>query len=226
MRVKHRILLGTAVLFTAFAAWAILSLRNDDSTLSVVAAVAMDVKQRMCWPSDSSAVCVLKAMAKHERMGRSDDAVSLGVAWAEKHPDDFTSGWIYQDISALYLRRARTDSGRAEEYLKQAVFYRDKALPLSSDSPYPLQSLLAISESVGDLSMAQRCVQYGNSIKLLDRMNLLANEQKDRLARQFKPDLAERKKIEGLLEWIDAGTRRVSGKLSASGCQDKHRSSG
>jgi hypothetical protein len=57
-------------------------------------------------------------------------------------------------------------------------------------------------------------------------MNLLANEDKDHLARQFKPDLAERKKVECLLEWIDARSKRLSGKLSASGCQEKHRSPG
>jgi hypothetical protein len=118
------------------------------------------------------------------------------------------------------------DRVRAEEYLEQAVFYRDKALQTKfvSDSPYPLQSLAAISESVGDLSTRQRCVQYGNSIKLLDRMNLLANAERDRLARQFKPDLAQRKKIEGLLEWIDTGVKRVGAKVTASGCQEADRS--
>ena len=44
-------------------------------------------------------------------------------------------------------------------------------------------------------------------------MKLFANEESDRLARQFKPDLDERKKVGRLLEWIDAGIKRVSGKL-------------
>jgi hypothetical protein len=223
MRAKRSILLGATVFFTAFVVWVVLSLRNDDSILRVVARY---VNETMCWPADSNTACVLKTMAKYEKKGRYDDAVSTGVAWAEKYPDSFTSGWIYQDISALYLRRARMDSGRAEEYVKQALFFRDKALLSASDSEYSLQRLVAISESAGDLSAAQRCVQYGNSIKLLERMKRLANEDKDHLARQLKPDLAERKKTECLLEWIDAGTKRVSGKLSASGCQEKHRSLG
>jgi len=214
------ILLAVAASFTAFVVWIVVSLQNDDSTLMVMTRY---VKRATCWPADSSAICVLKAMAKYEKNGRYDDAVSAGVAWTKKYPDGFTSGWIYEDISELYLRRARADSGRAEEYLKQAVFYRDKALPshLDSDSPYSLNTLVVISESIGDLSTAQRCVQYRNSIKLLDRMKLLANEEQHRLARQFKPDLDERQKLNNLQECIDVVAKRVGGKLSASGCQEQ-----
>ncbi len=225
MRAKRWILVGATVFFTAFVAWVVVSLRNDDSALMVVARY---VKEETCWPADSSAVCVLKTMAKYEKNGRYDDAVSAGVALAQKHPDSFTSGWIYEDISELYLRRARMDSGRAEEYLKQAVFYRDKALPshLDSDSPYSLNTLVLLSESIGDLSTSQRCIQYRNSIKLLDRMKLLANEEEHRLARQFKSNLDERQKLDNLLECIDVVTKRVRAKLSASGCQEQHRSPG
>jgi hypothetical protein len=219
MPTKPWILVGTAVFFTAFVVWIVLSLRHDDSSLSVVARA---VKQTMCWPADSSAVCVLKTMAKYEKKGRYDEAVSTGVAWADKYPDSLTSSWIYEDVSALYVKKASIDSGHIEEHLKQAVFYRDKALQSPSDSVYSLQRILAISESVGDLSPAQRCAQYGNSIKLLNRLNLLANEDRDRLARQLKPDLAERQKIDHLLEWIDAGTKRLGAKSSASGCQETH----
>lgn len=219
MTPKRWLLLGTVVVFVAFCLWGILLLRNDDSTVSVLTRY---VKETMCWSAESSTVCAIKAMAKYEKKGRYDEAISIGLASADKHPDSFTSGWIYEDISALYLRKARTDSGRTEEYLSQAALYRDKALRSLSDSPYSLQQLVAISESVGDLSTTQRCVQYGNSLKLLDRMNLLANEDKKRLARQFKPDIAERKKIDSLLECIDAGIKRIGGKLSASGCQEEH----
>ena len=221
MHAKRWILVGVAAFSLTFLVWAVLSLRYGDSTLSVLTS---DVKERMCWSADSSAVCELKAMAKYEKKGRYDEAISTGIAWADKHPNGFTSLWVYEDISELNLRRAKMDSGRAEEYLKQAVFYRDKAVPSASDSPYSLQRLAAISEAVGDLSTNQRCVQYRNSIKLLDRMKLLANEKSDRLARQFKPDLDERKKVGRLWEWIDAGIKRVSGKLSASGCEGEHRS--
>jgi len=68
------------------------------------------------------------------------------------------------------------DRAHIDEYLKQAAFYRDKALQSDPDSVYSLQRSSAISESIGDLSPVQRCAQYGNSIKLLNRLNLLANE--------------------------------------------------
>jgi hypothetical protein len=211
-------ILRSAILFSAvFIVWVAVSLRNDDSALSVL---TRDLKESMCWSADSSTACVLKAMTKYEKHGRYDDAASVGAAWADKSPDSFMSGWIYQDISALYLKRARVESGRAEEYLKQAVIFRDKAVVSASDSPASLQRLAAISESVGDLSTAQRCVQYRNSIKLINRLNQLANEGKERLARQIRPDLNERRENECLFEWIDASTKRVRGKLSAYACQN------
>ena len=69
------------------------------------------------------------------------------------------------------------------------------------------------------MSLRLRCVQYGNSMKLLDRMSRFVSEDKDKLARQFKPDLAERKKVESLADWNSATVKRVKTKLSTSGCQ-------
>jgi hypothetical protein len=221
MRSKRWILVAAASFFLlVFIVWVVVSLRDDDSTLNVLTRYA---KERTCWFADSSnnISCVVKSMNKYRRRGRYDDAISTGAAWADKYPSSFMGGAIYRDISVLYLQRARIDSSHADAYLKQALLYRDKALTSASDSPASLQSLAAISEAVGDLSAPQRCVQYGNSIKFLDRMNLLTNEDKDELKRQFKPDLAKRKRIEFLSEWIDAEMRRVSEKSSVSGCQVK-----
>lgn len=216
MRTKRWILFASAGFFAVFVVWIAVSLRNDDSTVSVLARY---VKDTMCWSADTNSVCMLKAMAKYEKKGRYDEAVRTGVELAEKYPNSPTNGWIYGDISALYVRRAKMDSGRAEEYLKQAILYRDKAIPSASDSPNALAQLVALSELIGDLSAAQRCAQYGNSIKLLDRMKLLANEDKVRVTRQLKPDLVEREKVEALLNWIDTSTKRVGDKQSASVCQ-------
>jgi hypothetical protein len=222
VRPKRWILLAAGFL-TPLVVWVVVSFRNDDSTLGVVARYA---KNRMCWSADSNFVCAIKAMEKYEKKGRYYDAIRTGVALAQKYPESGMNGWIYEDISALYLRRARMDSARADEYLKQAVSYRDKALPSLADSPYMLESLAAISESIGDLSTAQQCTQYGNSVKLLDRTKLLADENKKRLTRQFKPDAAEREKVEDLLKRIDAATKRVGDKQSVSGCQEKRPSAG
>jgi hypothetical protein len=222
MRAKQWILIIAAVLSLSFVPWLILALRNDDSSLSVGVRY---VKDRMCWSANSSTVCAIKKMSKYEKTGRYDDAIKIGLAEAGKYPDSFTSGFIYEDISALYLKKARMDGGRAEEHVKQAVFYRDKALPFFSDSPYSLYTPETISEAAGDLSPIQRCTQYENAIKILDRMNLLAGKERDRLGRQFKPDLDEKKKLESLSEWIDAGRKRVNAKLSSSGCKEDDRSS-
>jgi len=183
MRTKRWILLA-AIASIITVIWVVVTWRNDDSTLRVVTrGVTSYVKRKMGWSDDPFAV--LDRMAKYEKSGRYDDAISTGVACAEKYPDSFTSGWIYRDISVLYLKKAKADGTRAEEYVRQAVFYRDKALRTASDSPHALAQLVAISLSIGDLFPAQRCVKYRNSMKLLDRMKQLANEDKDRVARQF-----------------------------------------
>jgi hypothetical protein len=218
MKIKRWAVVAATVLL-GVAIWAVVSIRNDDSTLSVVVRA---VKERMCWPADSSTFCVLKAMEKYEKTGQYDNAIKTGKAWAEKYPDQSANKWIYRYISVLYLKTASNEKEHAEESVKQAILYRDKALSSVSDSAFALQPFEVISESAGDLSTAQRCLQYGNSLKLLTRMQTLANDEKDRLARQFKPDLAERKNIDCLADWIDAAIKRVSSKSSASNCTEAH----
>lgn len=218
MRRRHAILVGTVAVALAIVGWALASLRDDDSSMRVLVRAA---KHRMCWPEDSSLSCVLKAISKYDKKGRFDDAIKVGAAWTSQYPNSPANGMIYADISTLYLKKATRDPGRTEEYLKQALSCRDKALQSLSDSAYALRPLVDISEYVGDISQAQRCIQYGNSLRILDRMSLLAKEEKDRLTRQFKPDLAERKQLEDLSEWIDVAMKRVSNKSSSSGCQDK-----
>jgi hypothetical protein len=220
MTSKRWVLVGGAVVIV-FVIWTVVSLHDDDSTVSVVVRA---VRQRMCWPADSSTFCVLRAMEKAEKKDRFDDAIKTGTAWAEKYPQTPANEWVYRDLSVLYLKKASIERQRTEEYVSRAIFYRDKALSLTSDSPYALQPFVAISEAAGDLSTAQRCLHYGNSLKLLTRMQVLANDEKDRLSRQFRPDLAERKQINSLSDWIDAAIKRVTAKASASAssCHDTH----
>jgi hypothetical protein len=217
MKIKRWAVAATVLL--GIAIWAVVSIRNDDSTLSVVVRA---VKERMCWPADSSTFCVLRAMEKYEKKGQYYDAIKTGKAWAEKYPDTSANEWIYRYISVLYLKTASNDKEHSEESVKQAILYRDKALSSVSDSAFALQPFEVISESAGDLSTSQRCLQYGNSLKLLTRMQTLANDEKGRLSRQFRPDLKERKDMECLSDWIDAALKRVSSKWSASGCTETH----
>lgn len=157
-------------------------------------------------------------MAKYEKKGRYDDAIISGLAWTEKHPEGIDSQWIYRDLSFLYLKKASLDDGHKEGYVDQALFYRDKLLAFSSDSPGALEPLETISEYAGNISTAQKCAQYRNSIKLLDRMNSLVSQDKERLAREFKPDPKEEKETECLSDWIEATAERVNHKLTSSGC--------
>ena len=172
----------------------------------------------MCWPTYSTGFCILEKMARYEKEGRYDDAISSGLAWTEKHPEGIDSEWIYREISLLYLKKASLDQKHKEDYLQQALSYRDKLLPSASNSPYTLEPLETISEYVGDLSTTQRCVQYRNSIKLLDSMNTLLSEDKARLARQFKGDPDESEKVQRLSSWIDIAKHRVESKQLSAGC--------
>jgi tetratricopeptide (TPR) repeat protein len=206
---------GMVAVALAFALWLFFSSRNDDSTWSVVVRY---VGGKAGW-SDSSAAGIFERMEKYRKKGRYDKAISAGEAWAKKNPDSSGSGWFYRYLSALYLDRGRSDREHSEQFLQQAVSYRDRALKSTSGGVRDLQPLESISECVGDLSVAQRCVQYRNSIKILDRMSLLLTEDKDRLARQFKPDAEEHKQVQCLSDWTDATAARVRKKLETSGCQ-------
>lgn len=200
----------------ALVVWSVV----DDS--SVLGILAREVPRYMGWAPDSTTSDVLRRMSKYEKKGRYDDAIKSGLAWTEKHPDTGSNGWngwIYTDVSALYLKKAAEDDEHAEEDVTEALLYRDKALPFSTDSLYWLQKLAAISESVGDLSPAQRCVQYRNTMKLLDRVNILLTEEKDRVARQFKPDPADCEQMKCVSDQVDTSVNRVKGKLEHSACE-------
>ena len=156
-------------------------------------------------------------MSKNEKKGRYDDAITGGILWTEKHPHAGSNGWIYTDVAGLYLEKAVKDGEYTEEDVKQALLYRDKALQFDPDGLYSLQ-LATISESAGDLSAAQRCVQYRNAIKILDRMAVLLGEEKDRAARQFKPHPDDVERIKGDSDRVDAIVSRLRGKQQRSAC--------
>lgn len=192
-------------------------LLDDGSVLGIL---VREVPSYVGWASDSTAADVLRRMRKYEKKSRYDDAIKAGIAWTQKYPDaGYSNGWIYTDVSALYLKKAAKDGDEAEEDVKQAVLYRDKALPFSTDSLYSLQRLATISEYAGDLSPTQRCVQHRNTMKLLDRVNILLTEEKDRVARQFKPDPADCEQMKCVSDQFDISVNRVRGKLQHSACE-------
>ncbi len=203
----------------ALVGWIVVLLLDDGSVLGILVRA---LPSHMGWASDSTAADVLRSMKKDEKKGHYDNAIKDGIAWTQKYPDAASNGWngrIYADVSALYLKKAANDDEHAEEDVTEALLYRDKALPFSTDSLYWLQELAGISESAGDLSPTQRCVQYRNAMKLLDRVNILLTEEKGRVARQFKPDPADCEQMKCVSEQVDTAVNRVKGKLEHSGCE-------
>lgn len=211
----------------ALVVWIVVLLHDDGSVLSILvravptvsSLLVKDVSSRMGWARDSSAADVLQTMKKYYKRGRYDDAIKAGIAWTEKHPDDSWNGLIYMEASALYLKKAEKDDEHAEEDVTAVLVYRDKALPLFPNNLYWLQRLAAISESAGDLSPTQRCVQYRNAMKLLDRVNILLAAEKDRVARQFKPNPADCEQMKCVSEQVDTSISSVRGKLQHSACE-------
>lgn len=176
---------------TVAVVWIVVLLLDDSSVLGIL---VRRVPTYIGWAHESPADDVVRRMHKYERKGRYDDAIKAGVAWTQQHPDADSSvwnGWIYTGVSALYLKKAARDGEDAELDIQQALLYRDRAVPFSTESLYAMQRLAAISESAGDLSAPERCVQYRNTMKLLDRANILLTEEKDRMARQIKPNPAD-----------------------------------
>ena len=107
-RTNRWVLRAAIALAVTCLIWVVLSLRDDDSALSVV---GREVKRRMGWSADTTTADVLRRMAKYEKKGRYDDAIRTGAAWTEKYPD---SGEMYEVISVLCLKQAVKDGQHAD----------------------------------------------------------------------------------------------------------------
>jgi hypothetical protein len=203
-------------LVLGLAIWIVVSLRNDDSILSIV--VRGEIKH-MGWSADSTTGEVLLRMARYEDRGKYDDAIKTGVVWTDKYPDASLDNLVLTRIAILYLLKAQTDARHSEEHVKKAVLYRDKALPSEADSIPGLESLARLSEAIGDVSQNQRCPQYRNAITLLNRQVALLNDEQARLARQIVPQRDEAEHLALRRQSNDATMKRIQGKLQTSACQ-------
>jgi hypothetical protein len=165
-------------------------------------------------------------MEKYEKQGRYDDAIKAGLAWTENHPRSGDNDLVFRRIALLYLARARTDSGHADGYVNEAILYRDKAIPPALDtslgwySMAGLRDLALISESAGDLSVRQRCAQYGNAIKLLQRLGVLLKEKRVQAAGQTSSTIGSFTvdDVDQFQTQVDATITRVRGKLQNDSC--------
>jgi hypothetical protein len=229
MKVRpKRLLFAGALILTlvGVAVWAVSSFRDGGSTLSVFVSYA---KKRIGWAADSSTSDVIIRMAGYAKQGRYDDAVRVGNAWTAKNPNSESNVPIYTLTSRLYLQRTKVDGGHAEEYVRQAMLYRDKALPFESDNVYGLRDLALLSKAGGDLSASQRCVQYRNAIKLLERLGDVLRERRV-VAPKEEAFVAPRQgtsaeyvltveDIDGMLERTNGTVKRIAEKLHESACQ-------
>ncbi len=199
--------------------------------VSILGAIARDATsyamKELGWSADSTADDVLVRMTKYQKRGRYDDAIKAGVAWTEKHPHDESNILplsVYWSISDLYLEKAKSESGRADKYVRQAIVYRDKAPPVPSYDVLDLLLLASFSESAGDLSPRQRCAEYRNAIGILQRA-AAENEKVAQAASQASKKVgpertaSTRHWIKGRSEGTDAAIDHVKVKLHDSGCQ-------
>ena len=132
----------------------------------------------MGWTPPSTTAEVIERMLRYEKRGRLDDAVKVGLAWTDRYPTNYSSSEIYINIAFVRLEEAKNDSRHANEKVEQAIVYRDKALACAGDDIYALLNAARISELAGDISENQRCVHYGNSVKMLGAISdRIPNEQ-------------------------------------------------
>jgi hypothetical protein len=201
---KKRWLVIALVVVAAGTTFVVWSLRNDDSTLSVLIRYG---KQGLGLTDDSTVGSLLRRIAWYERWGRRDAALNAALKWQAKHPGSATDGIVDSIIASLYLEKARTDTKHANEYVDQAIAYRDKMLPSAQDNIGGLRQLEMITEFAGDLSARQRCTQYRNAEKLTERMVAMLEQE------------ASNNQLDILRRQADQAKARIQGKLMGSGCQ-------
>lgn len=186
---KWKLSIATFILL-AFWFWTeqTVSSRNEGSMLSV--SISM-VRDRIGCPQGDWGEEVLHKMAVYAKRGHRDAAIHAGKIWTEAHPKGRFNERIFTSIGWLYLFKAQNDSRHADEYVRQAMQYRDRAYDTDNEwRKYDISafaSLAALTESAGDLSEKERCVQYGNAIKLLNLRTLMLKEKQDEISGRVVP---------------------------------------
>ena len=172
---------------------------------------------------------VLQLMEQFRQNGRYDDAISVGTKWAEKVPQNGSNDQVFGRIAFLYLEKARKGEGQEDKNVAEALRYRDKMLPVASDaelgwySAAALKDTAFISEAAGDLSVTQRCVQYQNATKLLERLTYSLQNQKVALSNRAgsqRDDFGYTKDdVNQALREAQASASRVHEKQKKSECE-------
>ncbi len=165
-------------------------------------------------------------MANYERRGHYDAAIRVGTRWTEHHRTDaFFSDKVFISVASMYLQKARFDRSHSDDYVKQALLYRDKALPIASDPTLEnydtLRDLGLISEYAGDLSTEQRCVQFGNAVKLYEHLTLRLKDKQLENSRRFAPvkDDISASDVDCWISNTQGELERMRDKQHSSGCK-------
>ncbi len=205
---------GVLILITLATAFVLVSLLDDDSSVSLVTKYL--IEELGIGPNTSS-YDVLRTVERYERWGFHEKAIATGVSWVEKHPrEGFMDAILLRELSLLYLESAKKDEAHREDFVRQAMLYRDKALSSDPDSPANLDGLAGISLRAGDMSSEERCLQYGNTVKLLEWEKHLYEQMRAEALKESHPnptaeqcatcvDATERR-----LEWVQAKRQQAS----------------
>ena len=199
------------------------ALSDNGSVLSVFISRVADT---IGCPPGEYTLAVLHKMANYERREHYDAAINAGVAWTQAHPQDGLNDMVFIGIGWEYLKKAQHDSMHVDDDVHQALLYRDKALPAGSEnqigwhSVKAMRDLALLSEVAGDLSPMRRCLQYENSIKLLERRTAMLRDKQDEISRRFVPDKEDLtvKDVEYFSDETRAATERVQRKQQGDGC--------
>jgi hypothetical protein len=198
--------------------------RDDGSTLSVL---ITNVADKMGYRRESNIFRVLRKMANYDKRGYYDAGIKTGRIWTEANTANGSNDRVFIGIASLFLKKAQSDRKLADVYVNEALSFRDKALPIASDanlgvySMSTLRDLALISESAGDLSPKQRCVQYRNSVKLLDILVARLRDKQDEIARRFAhvEDDMSVDDVKCLTDEAESTIARMRDKQQSSGCR-------
>jgi hypothetical protein len=78
----------------------------------------------------------LQKMARYGKDRKYDKAIAVGQSWLARNPVNGTNDQVLGLISILYLEKAKKNDGHEDDYVNEAIAYRDKMLRVATDGPF------------------------------------------------------------------------------------------
>ena len=110
-------------------------------------------------------------MTGYGRQQRYDRAIKTGEDWLKNHPEDTShQGALFEQIAINCLMEAASDPKHTEEWIRRAVSYYDKDLPVHQTGSVDIRFFTVGHgfASAGDLSSTDSCLYYGRAIKAFE----------------------------------------------------------